>query len=225
MTLPADLQAPWEAYLAEERSGVRSVALGKLHGFIEKLNLLPQTDRHAWAMEVIQTLGERKTPVRFPLFQAVLFPALFIELESGSGAAARMLAGFSQLLHECGECRAKLPEHMRTEHGLILEAVRRDRSDLAARLRLREIFRDRFRYALHELPAGVLYGYDGATPEQCDELMDELQDYERLCAEIGAEDSDTGLMQDSRFHILAYKDFIKNRNSQDSFADYLDSHR
>ena len=155
----------WEAYLAEEKSGVRSHALTQLEGFIKCLRAQNQTDWQNWAVSLSKEIVDdrRDVPVRLPLFRLVLFPALHSRLNAGSGAAARWLAGFSQLLFHSSECRDQLPSHLRTEHGLILEAIRRDPSDLSSKRRLRMILRSRFDYCLHELPSGVLFGPDGAT--------------------------------------------------------------
>jgi hypothetical protein len=42
--------------------------------------------------------------------------------------------------------------------------------------------------AVHELPAGVLWGVDGATPAQCAEMLDDLDDFARVCARLGLHD-------------------------------------
>jgi hypothetical protein len=45
--------------------------------------------------------------------------------------------------------------------------------------------RDWLDQAVHELPAGVLWGVDGATPAQCAEMLDDLDDFARVCARLG----------------------------------------
>ncbi len=102
--------------------------------------------------------------MRMPLFREVLFPVLFAGYEKGERGCARWLAGFAQLLYNSPECLARLPEALRSEHGLLLRAIERDTDDSLSKQRLLRILRGRFEYALHELPAGVLYAADGATP-------------------------------------------------------------
>lgn len=217
----------WEAYLAEEKTGVRSEALRQLDAFIVSLRAQSESDWQSWAVGLSEEIVdlERDIPVRMPLFRSVLFPALHHRVVAGSGAAARILAGFSQLLYHSPECGDQLPPHLQTEHGLILEAVRRDTSDLRAKRKLRAILRGRFEYCLHELPAGVLYGYDGATVEQCSELTDELAEYASLCAGIGAEDVDRQIIKDASFFIPAYRDYLTRRKDYDSFAAYIEAHQ
>ena len=84
--------------------------------------------------------------------------------------------------------------------------------------------RSRFDYALHELPAGVLYGHDGATIEQCDELLVELSDYERLAMEFGAEEEDRELIAQSRFHIPAYRRYLLEGGRDANYETFLSTH-
>ena len=117
-----------------------------------------------------------------------------------------------------------LPPHLRTEYGLILEAISRDASDQRSKRRLRAILRDRFEYSLHELPSGVLYGQNGATAEQCSEMISELTEYENLCAEIGTDDEDRDVIEEASYYIPAYRDYLVHRGSHASFASYIETH-
>jgi hypothetical protein len=227
MSVSPEIVSQWEAYLAEEKAGVRSEALLQLDAFIASLRSQRESDWQGWAVGLSEEVVDlqRDIPVRMPLFRSVIFPALHSRLAAGSGSAARMLAGFSQLLYHSPECRDQLPPQLQSEHGLILEAVRRDASDLRAKRRLRAILRGRFEYSLHELPSGVLYGHDGATVEQCSELADELAKYASLCAEIGSEDVDREIIDDASFFIPAYRDYLTRQETYDSFADYIEAHK
>jgi len=227
MSVSPEIGSQWEAYLAEEKAGVRSEALRQLDVFIGSLRAQKESEWQSWAVglsgEIVDL--QRDIPVRMPLFRSVIFPALHSHMAAGSGSAARMLAGFSQLLYHSPACRDQLPPQLQSEHGLILEAVRRDASDLRAKHRLRVILRSRFEYSLHELPSGVLYGNDGATVEQCSELTGELAQYASLCAEIGPEDVDREIIDDASFFIPAYRDYLARREAYDSFAKYIEAHK
>ena len=88
----------------------------------------------------------------------------------------------------------------------------------------RAILRGRFEYSLHELPSGVLYGQDGATAEECSEMISELKDYEGLCAELGAEDDDRDIIEEASYYIPAYRDYLIHRGAYSSFATYIETH-
>lgn len=224
--MPPEVLSQWDAYLAEEKSGVRSEALAKLEAFVTSLREQSEKDWHSWAVDLSEEIVDHHhdIPVRMPLFRSVIFPALYSRLTAGSGSAARVLAGFSQLLFHSRECQDQLPPQLRTEHGLILEAVRRDTSDLRSKRRLRAILRGRFEYSLHELPSGVLYAQDGATAEQCAEMLDELADYASLCADIGYEQIDREVIDEASYYIPAYRDYLVHRDSNESFAAYIETH-
>lgn len=226
MSVSPEIVSQWDVYLAEEKSGVRSVALAQLDIFIASLLSQSEADWQDWAFNLSEAIvdHERDIPVRMPLFRSVIFPTLHSRLSAGSGGAARILAGFNQLLYHSPECQDMLPSHLRTEHGLILEAINRDPSDKRSKQRMRAILRNRFEYSLHELPSGVLYGQDGATTEECSEMISELKDYENLCAELGAEDQDRDVIEEASYYIPAYRDYLICRGAYASFATYLETH-
>lgn len=71
------------------------------------------------------------------------------------------------------------------------------------------------RYAVHELPAGVLDGPDGATVKQCAELMEALNEFERLCGQLGH--NHNALIEGCRWHFEHYAHYLGRRRH---FADY-----
>src|SRR5262249_61642644 len=101
----------------------------------------------------------------------------------------------------CPECRARLQPEEATELGLLLAAIRHDPGDRRSRLRLIERIADRLRFSLHEIPAGVLYGMDGASPEQCQELEAELDEVWRLVAKDKMQERYADLVGACRHHL------------------------
>ena len=221
--IPAKTKQLWEDYLAAERVRIRQQSLVALGLFTDALLQLPTEIWHSWARELAsRVVDEREDiPIRLPLFRAVIFPALQAGLETSVPGSARRLAGFAQLLFKSPSCQEQLPENLRSEHGLLLRAVQDDQKDIRAKKRLLVLMRSRFDYILHELPSGVLYGHDGATIKQCDELITELSDYERLAQEIGSEDADRELIAEARFHIPAYQRYLSEHGRYANFELYL----
>lgn len=213
----------WNDYLAAERVRVRQESLAALERFTDAALKHSIEVWQPWALDLARRVVDdhEDIPVRLPLFRLMLFPALRDGLAKSIPGSARWLAGFGQLLYKSPSCRDQLPENQRSEHGLLLRAVQDDPGDTRAKNRLRLLMRSRFDYVLHELPCGVLYGNDGATIEQCDELMEELGDYEQLLEELGSEDTDRYLIAEARFHIPAYKHYLSERQHYTSYEDYL----
>lgn len=225
--IPAKAKQLWDDYIAAERVRIRQQSLVALEHFTDAVLQLPTEIWHSWARELaMRCVDEREeTPIRLPLFRAVIFPALHAGLEGSIPGSARWLAGFSQLLYKSPSCREQLPENLRSEHGLLLRAVQDDRTDTRAKKRLLILMRSRFDYVLHELPSGVLFSHAGATIKQCDELIAELSDYERLAQEIGSEDADRELIAEARFHIPAYQLYLSEHGRYTSFELYLSARK
>ncbi|MHA3775704.1 hypothetical protein ACXR0O_29670 [Verrucomicrobiota bacterium sgz303538] len=221
--ITAEVERLWEEYLAAERVCVRQESMGALERFIEALLQLSSEVWHPWARGLAQRVVDEgdEIPVRFPLFRSVLFPALLAGVEKRLPGAARCLAGFAQVLYKSPSCLVQLPENLRSEYDLLERAIQDDPSDAASKLRLLKLMRSRFDYVLHELPAGVLYGHDGATLEECDELLNELYNYERLAAEVGAEEEDRELIADARFHIPAYQRYLQRNEGYRNYEEFL----
>jgi hypothetical protein len=77
------------------------------------------------------------------------------------------------------------------------------------------------RYSLHEVPAGVLYGVDGASPEQCQELEEELDGFYRLVAQEQMQERYAELFRACYLHFRGYQDYLLNRERYKSYAEYL----
>ena len=76
--------------------------------------------------------------------------------------------------------------------------------------------RDWLTYAVHELPAGVLDGPDGATPAACQELMEGLDRFAALCEDAGLHDH-ADFIAGCRWHFEHYPHYLGRRRH---FADY-----
>jgi hypothetical protein len=156
-----------------------------------------------------------------PLMERVLFPALLEGYRKGLPGCARWLAGLSRSILWNRRYREQLPEGEQSARGLLKAALRQDPADHRARTRLVRLLADRLRYTLHELPTGVLYGIDGATPEQCDELELELQEFCELLSETGDAERYAELIEICRFHYGKYREYLKSAWHDIGYEEYL----
>jgi len=221
--LPPEAERLWRDYVEAERIRIRPEYLSSLNHFIEALLPLPTAVWHPWARQLAQRIVEEdgEPPVRMPLFYSVIFPALRAGIESSSPGSARWLAGLAQHLYKSPQCAEQLPENLRHESGLLKQAIKDDPNDLRAKTQLLDLMRDRFEYVLHELPAGVLYGQNGATREQCIDLLVELADYIELAREIGETEEDRELISSARFHITAYRQYLSELGRHQNYEAFL----
>jgi hypothetical protein len=97
---------------------------------------------------------------------------------AGDPTAAIVLAELSQELFRYRDGWAALGYPGEME--LWQEAYRRDPTSEKARSMLVKSIARHIQYTLHELPAGVLFGTNGATIEQCSELINDLATFRAL---------------------------------------------
>lgn len=222
MLTPAQ-QELWNAYQAAEAGAPRAARLRALSAFLDSLAGSPEENWFPWARTLAARLvDEGETlAIRWPLLERAVVPAVLAGYRAGLPGCARWLAGFSGVLGHRKDWQEQLPESERTELGLLLAALRHDPADHRSRRRLLEKRAERLCFSLHELPAGVLYGMDGATAEQCGELERELEEFCRLAAEHGGEAQYQELIAKARFHFRAYRDYLSGPGRCRSYAEYL----
>lgn len=203
---------------------IRGESIAALRAFIEDLNTAPSHLRDSWAHALCERVLDRKAEivVRMPLFREVLFPALLSGFQANRPGCARWLAGFESLLYNSPACWEQLPESARSAYGLLMRAIEADPCDQISRQHLLSILRSRFDYVLHELPEGVLYDSNSATPEQCEEMMAEL-DFYRLLAIDCATEEDRELWSEAAFHLSAYREYLLTRTEGDTYESFLRS--
>ena len=222
--LPEPLLSLWNQYLHEERSGVRRTALTRLDAFIAALLQEPSTVWTEWARALAAASADDSldVPVRMPLFRQVFLPALTAGVRHGEPGAARTLACFGHLLVH--GLPTDLPPALEARAGLLREAVRVDPGDVRALNLLVEDEARYFTFTLHELPSGVLYGMNGATCEQCAELLCAVDAFDELTRRIPGGARYGALIRECRFHYAHYAQYLNQRSAGSTYAAFLAAH-
>lgn len=70
-------------------------------------------------------------------------------------------------------------------------------------------------YAVHELPAGVLYDVNGANAAQCAQWLLDLNEFEQLCTALGRDHR--AFIEGCRWHFEHYPHYLGRRRH---FVDY-----
>jgi hypothetical protein len=220
-----EASALWDAYLSAEKQRVRTVALERLDAFVEKVLTEDASTRREWVYQLVAKIADKgaDVPVRMPLFRRVILPVLAEGVLGSSPGCARWLAHFETLLLNTKD--AGLPDNLRSAVELLKTAVSQDPADALARRRLAARVAWYFDYTLHELPAGVLYGNDGASIEECGELLALLAEFKEHLKVLEDMEKHVELIQDCELHYNGYRDYLRNRTSWSSYEHFLDERK
>lgn len=221
--LDSRLENLWDSYLAAERDGIRAVMMPALERFLDALLESSPEIWKPWARKIAADISDRavETPMRFPLFQRVVLPALAEGVLRQEPGCARWLASFESLLLNSTE--PLLPPELRTSVALLAEAVRLDPSDDIARRRLIDRHASYLEYTLHEVPLGVLYGSDGASLNECEELLALLDEFKAHVAVMREETRYSELIRECEFHYNAYAAYLRRGPPYEGYKRYLDA--
>ena len=166
---------------------------------------------------IIDYLTINNIIIRQQLFGHLIYPILSEQVEQNDISAIKGLLRLDQhLLSYRGYTKdAKYSSWILVEKGLSISPDDRELLELSERTT-----RNYLIYTLHELPSGVLYGTNGATIKECEELIEEIGKYELLCEKLQLDESE--LIQKCKFYYPAYKNYLLANSNNKSFTDYLD---
>ncbi|WP_157537517.1 hypothetical protein [Nocardioides sp. Root190] len=75
--------------------------------------------------------------------------------------------------------------------------------------------------AVHELPAGVLWGATGATAAECAEMMAGLEEFASVCERLGLSEDHTAFIEGCRWHFEHYPHYLGRRRHFVDYATYV----
>lgn len=76
------------------------------------------------------------------------------------------------------------------------------------------------RHVVHELPAGVLYGHDGASEAQSQELMRDLYEFEELSRKLSR--SNAPFVVACRWHFEHYPHYLSRQRHFGTYKSYIE---
>lgn len=219
------LQELWEKYVAAEQDRIQWVTMPVLDEFIVALEGLPLVIWQDWALQLakqVVIIEEQGIPIRLPLFQRVLFPALLAGLQAKRPGCARLFAGFYFLLVHSPACLAQLEAPFLNEPDLLRLALQDDSNDHWAWQRLIGYLAWDLEYAIHEVPDCVLCGREVATAEQCILLNQALEEFCRLLKLHGLEEQYADLVEECQYHFTSYPMYLLSRDKFHSYEQFLE---
>jgi hypothetical protein len=159
----------YENYLALLAKGRRKEAGLLLDAFLQSFSAFEEREHWTRSFLKTHTYGKR---VRHELYAELIFPVLLAGSQRRDALSLYWLAGTSQNLYRARRLHEQI--QFRGEISLLKEAYAVDPSSSEVREALLRSLLDYFRHAAHEWPAGILWGMDGATLDQCKEIVSEV---------------------------------------------------
>ncbi|NML64751.1 hypothetical protein HHL22_05980 [Hymenobacter sp. RP-2-7] len=169
--------------------------------------------------EVITKLLSKKLTIRMPLFAQILYPVISQGIKNKEVKAIKL---FLSLIQQVYQYQNFTKEHIYDSNSLIQQGLQIDPSDKELLTLQESNIRSYLLYTLHELPIGVLYGQNGASIQECSELLEYLVEYRQLCNKLQLDNSD--LINKCKFYYSSYKYYLTNRPLYTDFNDYLAKH-
>jgi hypothetical protein len=202
----------WVQYLAAEGRGDRRAALPVLSEFVAQLRAGPKRELAEWAASFCRRVldeGE-PMPLRHPLFIGVLVPFLKDGLKEKAPHTARWSAAVTQHLYSDQATWREFD--FLTERDLLERALEHDPADVRASHRLLGVMWAQLRYASHEVPLGILHGPNGASFDECGQLLADLDRMGALAAAAGELEERRPQLDAWRALIEAYRDHLHARS-------------
>lgn len=171
-------------------------------------------------LTMLDQLKRNRVTICMPLFAQLMYPVLNREIESGNQQAIKVLLQHTTVLTRY-QVMLKISDEY-SEKALIQRYLSHDPDDREVLLRKEALLHASLYDALHELPHGVLNGRDGASAEECLELLDLLEEYTSTCQKLRIDRS-----ADIRYyavHFQGYRDYLLHRHLYTNYLDYIHQH-
>jgi len=201
----------------ETQTFVRADKIKRLNEFVANLKTNNFNLSLGDTLDCINYLQQEKIIIRHPLFLNIFYPILTSEIDKNNIEAIKSLI---RLFEYLGNCQSLTNDNRFSVWKLLEQGLQLSPNDKEFLRQYEEKQTDYFKYTLHELPTGVLYGANGATIEQCEDLLNELNKYKGVCEKLKIDNEE--LIAECKFYYSAYKDYLTIYKNYNGFGDYLD---
>jgi hypothetical protein len=165
---------------------------------------------------VAKQLIEKEIKIRQPFFSKIIYPVLSKQVDLDNVEAIKLMLKFLNIL----EGHQQLTKNHDYSYSVLIERGLNLQPNDKELLENRELtLRNYINYTLHEVPVGVLYENNGASIENCEELLETLKQYETICSKLNIDHSD--LINGAKFYYKAYKDYLAIYKQYNNFEHYI----
>lgn len=158
----------YEQFLTLKNQGQKDAAQSALRAFIASFRTAEE--KRSWVFSFLQE-GHYGHKIRHEVYQQLVYPVLLEGYLRYDPISVLWMARTAHQLHTIPKLHPRLQD--KSGFSLLREAYQLQPHE-EVRCDLLAMLLNRFSYAQHEWPAGILFEADGATPEQCQEMLQEI---------------------------------------------------
>ncbi|RCJ17389.1 hypothetical protein A6770_34080 [Nostoc minutum NIES-26] len=177
--------------------GLHSKAKQPLQQFIASFASIAEKEK--WTREFLEAKEyEYSYKIRYELYEGVVFPALLSGYEKHDPWSVLWLARTAQNFYKVKHLHEQI--NFKTDYELLKECYLLDPSNAGLHKVLLSIQIRWLQYCIHEYPIGILYGINGATIDQCQEILSEIE----FVKELDTQKTQEGFLNEVQSKVLEY---------------------
>ncbi len=146
--------------------GLKKKAKKTLDQFIS--SFLSFDEKKKWAESVISRFIKEDCKIRHELFEQIIFPVLYEGYKEKEFEATFRLSQLTQNMYQSKKAQELLGDI--TAEQLLIQCSKIDPSNEVVRKKRLHLGLNWLDFSVHEWPSGILYGMNGATLAQCEEI-------------------------------------------------------
>jgi hypothetical protein len=206
-----------QAYIKiETKTYVRSDKTKKLNDFVDKIKASDYVLTLEDTRSIVKSFIEQNVTIRHTFFQYIISPVLIKGVEENNIDAFIQLI---QLFDRYSNFQSLTSDNKYTIWTLLSRAVQLAPFNEELLTTYEQHQKRHLEYTLHELPVGVVYNTNGASKEECTELLKDLSDYEETCQKLNLNRQE--FIHNCRFYYESYNSYLDVYENYNGFSDYL----
>ena len=192
----------YEQYLSLKKLGIKTEAKIVLDEFIASFQSFEEKEN--WVRQFLEG-GDFGHKIRYEIYTNLVFPILLKGYSQKDVWSIFWLAKTSQNLYTNASLHAVI--EFKSEFQLLAEAYALEPTEQIRLHLLKELIRW-FNYSQHEWPSGILYGVNGASIEECDGILLNVE----FARELDQDNVYEPILDDFEAKVRAYQDRLAKRD-------------
>lgn len=196
----------YKQYLHLKNVGLRSSAKPYLQQFIDSFT--SNNEKEKWTRQFLEVENyQYGDKIRYELYEEVVFPVLLSGYRSNDPWSFLWLARTAQNLYHSKHLHRQID--FKTGYRLLKECYSLDPRNAEVQKDLLSIEIQWLDYCIHEYPTGILYGNNGATIDECQEILSKIE----FVRKLDLEETHKKFINEVRVKVVEYLTRISKKST------------